>query len=158
MTQNPHLAAQQTAAVSAMTAGVAETGSAPQTPTAPKETQAHDLRVGRVVSVSGSQVIMLLDNPEIAGDLESPSALQIGALVKMYTMESTVFGMVSGLSIPIPSQDAAHTEMRIVEMELVGEAIATQAGSPLTFQRGISFAPALGESVFAATQDDLKQV
>jgi len=141
-----------------MTPGAAEADCAPETPTAPQETQAHDLRVGRVVSVSGSQVIMLLDNTEIAGDLESPAALQIGALVKMYTMESTVFGMVSGLSIPIPSQDAAQTEMRIVEIELVGEAISTEAGSQATFKRGISFAPALGESVFAATQDDLKQV
>jgi len=158
MTQNPHLSAQQAAAASAMTPGGAEADWAPETPTAPQETQAHDLRVGRVVSVSGSQVIMLLDNIEIAGDLESPAALQIGALVKMYTMESTVFGMVSGLSIPIPSQDAAQTEMRIVEIELVGEAISTEAGSQATFQRGISFAPALGESVFAATQDDLKQV
>jgi len=158
MTQNANLAAQQAAATSAMAPGAAQAAPAAETPTAPQETPGHDLRVGRVVSVSGSQVIMLLDNPEIAGDLESPSALQIGALVKMYTMESTVFGMVSGLSIPIPSQDAAQTEMRIVEMELVGEAIAAEPGVAPNFQRGISFAPALGESVFAATQEDLKQV
>jgi len=111
------------------------------------------VRIGRVVSVEGSRVIVLLEAPE-----EPANALQIGALVKVRTPETMVFGMVCGLSIPIPSQSSEDQEMRIVELELVGEAMdKTDDGAPV-FRRGVSFCPALGEGVYATTQDDLKQV
>ncbi len=115
-------------------------------------------RIGRVVSVAGSQVVMLLENSVPAGEREPPAELQIGALVKMYTPNSTVFGMVSGLSIPIPSQDASEAEMRIVELELVGEIMNSKDGQFRSFQRGVSFCPSLGNAVRTTTQDDLKQV
>ena len=89
------------------------------------ETQGATDRVGRVVAVSGSQVIMLLELPEgvpALGEDDDDNPLQIGALVKMHTTETTVFGMVCGLSIPIPGETAESREMRIVELELVGEA------------------------------------
>ena len=65
--------------------------------------------IGRVVSVSGSQVICLLDE-EDTQDVANPTALQIGALVKVETLDGTVFGMVSGLSIPIPSREGGADE------------------------------------------------
>jgi hypothetical protein len=80
-----------------------------------------EMRIGRVVSVAGSQVVLLLENHGDEGALKLPIDLQIGALVKMYTPNSTVFGMVSGLSIPIPSQNPDEAEMSMVELELVGE-------------------------------------
>jgi hypothetical protein len=116
------------------------------------------VRIGRVVSVEGSQVIVLLDGLRTLTTMEQPDALQIGALVKMRTPETTVFGMVCGLSIPIPSQSPNEREMRIVELELVGEAMNHTDREPMVFRRGISFCPPLGENVYAATQQDLKQV
>ena len=48
--------------------------------------------------------------------------------------------------------------MRIVELELVGEAMDNPDESDPVFRRGISFCPALGERVYATTQEDLRQV
>jgi DNA helicase HerA-like ATPase len=115
-------------------------------------------RIARVVSVAGSQVMMLLDNSEPDGKLEPSNDLQIGALVKMYTPNSIVFGMVSGLSIPIPSQDPYEAEMSMVELELVGESLKREDGSEDMFQRGVSFCPSLGNAVYTSTHDDLKRV
>ncbi len=115
-------------------------------------------RIGRVVSVSGSQVIVLLENQVLEGSQGPASEIQIGGLVKMHTPASTLFGMISGLSIPIPSEEARESEMRIVEMELVGEAIVKEDVGKAVFQRGVSFCPSLGDGVYTTTQSDLKQV
>jgi DNA helicase HerA-like ATPase len=128
------------------------------TPIPPKTAAASAVRLGRVVSVSGSKVAMLVDQAAASANPAEPGALQIGALVKMDTNESTVFGMVSGLRIPAPGQEAAQTEQRIVQMELVGETIAMNGHGRSAFRRGVSFAPVLGASVFATTQEDLKHV
>jgi hypothetical protein len=114
--------------------------------------------LGRIVAVSGSQVVCLLDNSVEAGAAGQGTSLQVGALIKMKTPGSTVFGMVSGLSIPIPNQDRTDQEMRIVELDLVGEAITEPDGSPGPFQRGVSFLPSLGDGVLMATQEDLRKV
>jgi DNA helicase HerA-like ATPase len=66
--------------------------------------------------------------------------------------------MISGLSIPIPSEEARESEMRIVEMELVGEAIVKEDVGKAVFQRGVSFCPSLGDGVYTTTQTDLRQV
>lgn len=121
-------------------------------------TDEQGLRLGRVVSVSGSQVVILLGNHDNGKAADEASALQMGALVRMRTPGSTVFGLVSGLSIPIPGQDAQDNEMKIVELELLGEAANDASGGQGSFQRGVSVFPALGDIVYASTQDDLAQV
>ncbi len=100
---------------------VAEDAAQQDAPGETPEAQAEAIRVGRVVAVSGSQVITLLENVLHDGDDPDAPKLQIGTLIKTETPASTVFGMVSGLSIPIPKQDAGNTELNIIEMELVGE-------------------------------------
>ena len=110
--------------------------------------------VGRVVAVSGSQVVVLL-TPDIAASNDA-SEVQIGSMLRMRTPVSTVFGLVSGLSIPIPGNDPT-TEMKIVELELVGEAPHERDGVP-RFRRGVSVFPALGASVATATRPDLTAV
>ncbi len=117
-----------------------------------------ETRIGRVVSVAGSQVMLLLENHGVEEALKLPIDLQIGALVKMYTPNSTVFGMVSGLSIPIPSQDPDEAEMSMVEVELIGESLKMEDGGEENFQRGVSFCPSLGNPVYTSTQKDLKHV
>ena len=120
--------------------------------------QAQVIKVGRVVAVSGSQVITLLETGlQDDNDSDSPK-LQIGTLVKLETAVSTVFGMVSGLSIPIPKQDAGDSELNIVEMELVGETMkGSGEGTPL-FQRGVSIFPTLGDIVLMASKEELSRV
>ena len=112
-------------------------------------------KLGRVVSISGSQVVLLLDD---APSLDTALPLQIGALVRMRTGLSTVYGLVSAMSVPIPASQPGEREMRIVEMELVGEAPDGEDGAPLPFRRGISVYPSLGDEVFTSTREDLQQV
>ncbi len=115
-------------------------------------------RIGRVVSVAGSQVMVLLEDLVDQETSKLPIEVQVGAVVKMQTEDSTVFGMVSGLSIPIPSQDPDEPEMMMVELELIGEAIAVEAAANQTFQRGVSFCPSLRSAVYTTTQQDLQQI
>ncbi len=116
------------------------------------------IRVGRVVAVSGSQVITLLEMAPRRKDGSDAPKLQIGTLIKMQTPVSTVFGMVSGLSIPIPKQDAGDAELNIIEMELVGETMNREDEGKQPFQRGVSIFPTLDDSVFIASKDDLGRV
>lgn len=110
---------------------------------------AADHKLGRIVSVLGSQVMLLLDN---AGPDEF--RLQISSLVKARTGIATVFGVVTALDIPLPTPTPADGEFKLVELQLIGE-VAASGGR---FQRGISSSPALGDGVFAATQEDLAVV
>ena len=159
MSRNPHLVQQQAAVASTAAAIASSAAPLPAEQDTVLAVAPQDAaRLGRVINVTRAQVTMLLDDGALAGDGEDTAALQIGALLKMTTKETTVFAMVSGVRIPAPSADDAAVEMRIVEMELVGEMIAMNGHDAAAFQRGVSFVPALGTSVFVATQEDLKQV
>lgn len=120
---------------------------------------AADIKLGRVVTVSGSQVIVLLD-ADAGKNGTTPPPLQIGALVKMYAPASTVFGIVAGLNIPMPAQSPSDAELKLVELDLIGEAANRDGGGNQhrRFQRGVSAYPALGDGVFAAGQEDLSLV
>ena len=78
---------------------------------------ASEHRVGRVVCVSGSQVVMVIE-PSTAAEA-APTPLQKGSLVKMGAPGSMIFGIVSGLSIPVPAprpeRSAADPEIRLAE-------------------------------------------
>lgn len=115
-------------------------------------------RIGRVVSVSGSQVVILLENTDDERDKNAHLTSQIGALVKTYVPGATVFGMITGMSIPIPAQEPGQKEMRVVELDLLGESVHNQDGSGGAFQRGVSAYPALGDGIYAASQEDLAKV
>ena len=69
---------------------------------------ASEIALGRVVAASGSQVVMRLEGQSIAIDGARPPPLQLAALVKMRTRQSTVFGVVTGLSIPLPRPLSLH--------------------------------------------------
>lgn len=114
--------------------------------------------IGRVVSVSGSNVVMLLRNGDDNSGPTDLAVAQIGTLVKMKTAATVVFGMVNGLSVPIPAEDPDENELRIVELELVGEYFKHSENDEEIFQRGVSFWPALGDPVMLASHEDLRQV
>ena len=115
---------------------------------------ATSIKIGRVVSVSGAQIIALIRDPRSNGEHPAEQTVQVGSLVKIYTVDTIVFGMVSGFSIPIPTQEPGDAELKIAEVDLVGEESMNGGG----FQRGVSQFPALGADVFSATQEDLGNV
>ena len=119
--------------------------------------QSERIPLGRVVSISGSQAVVLMHND--AGELKSlePQA-ELGTLLKIETPNSFVLGITSALSVPVPSQDRNEPEMRIVELEFVGEIEKDDAGTPLSFKRGVSSYPSLGQDVFHVSEQTLTLV
>ncbi len=117
----------------------------------------HDLRLGRVIAVSASQVVVLLEARDMAGMADTVLPLEMGALVKVHTRESTVFGMVTGLRVPLPSSESSGKDLKLVELELAGE-IRHADGAARCFRRGVSAYPPLDEPVYLASAADLAQV
>ena len=112
--------------------------------------------IGRVIAVSAAQLVVLLQPPTFGAPPRAP--LEMAALVKIRTRASVVFGMVSGLRVPLPSVAAPDDDLKIVEIELIGETSFSPSGRTDGFRRGVSVFPALEDPVFVATPDDLAQV
>jgi DNA helicase HerA-like ATPase len=98
---------------------------------------------------------VLLEKQDAAAEgLAMP--LEMGTLVKLHSRVSTVYGMVTGLRVPLPSLEPSEKDLRLVELELVGE--IRGAGGTGFFQRGVSAYPALDEPVYLASGTDLAKV
>ncbi|MFN4143337.1 ATP-binding protein [Aestuariivirga sp.] len=111
-------------------------------------------RVGRIVAVTGAHAIILID-PEAAG--ERNPAPEMGTLLKIDTPRSVSLCMVSALSSPMPSTNREEQELRIIEVEFLGEIPQDEHGRLQQFRRGISCYPSLGDVVFRATRDELER-
>jgi uncharacterized protein len=116
------------------------------------------LRIGRIIAVSASQAIALLERCNDAGGSGRTWPVEMGALVKMKTRVSTVYGMVSGLRVPLPNLAPSDQELKVVELELAGETMFTANGDPGPFRRGVSAHPALDEPIYLASPADLALV
>lgn len=113
--------------------------------------------IGQVVSVDGSRAAARIVGSEALLEAGIKS-LQIGSLVKMRVGETSVFAMVKGLNILELADSQSDAEIRMMELELVGEGVPGPDGGPGAFRRGVSFYPTLGDSVYAVNQDDLTRV
>jgi DNA helicase HerA-like ATPase len=107
------------------------------------------VRAGRVVSTAGSQVIILLDK-EVGG----LDAVQTGSLVCVRSQHAKVYGIIEGLSTPMPMQASDGQELKIAEIGLLGEVLDDSSGAPGSFRRGVSKLPSLDATVYIATEDD----
>jgi hypothetical protein len=58
-----------------------------------------DLRVGRVIAITPSQAIVLLERRDATGTRDHAVPLEMGTLVKLHSRVSTVYGMITGLSV-----------------------------------------------------------
>jgi DNA helicase HerA-like ATPase len=106
-------------------------------------------RIGRVVSTAGSQIIMLLDS-----DLTRTAGVEMGNLVSVRSPHATVYGIVEGLSNPMPLQAIDGRELKIAEIGLLGELADDPIAGKRLFRRGVSQLPSLDAVVYAATKDD----
>lgn len=111
-------------------------------------------RIGRIVAVTGAHAIILLDADDAfsAGNDGSP---EIGTLLKVDTEATITLALVSALSSPTPSHENPEQEMRIVEVEFIGELPKDDHGNPKSFRRGVSSYPGLGDIVSRASQNEL---
>jgi uncharacterized protein len=122
-----------------------------------KASECGDLRVGRIIAITPSQAIILLERRDAAGPTDAVVPLEMGTLVKLHSRASLVYGMVTGLRVPLPSLEPSDKDLRLVELELVGE-IRHGEGACGFFRRGVSGYPALDEPVYLASTNDLAKV
>jgi hypothetical protein len=76
-------------------------------------------------------------------------------LLKVETPRSTALALVSALSAPAPSLEGTEQELRIVEVEFIGELPKGDGDRRQNFRRGISAYPSLGDVVGRASKSEL---
>ena len=111
-------------------------------------------RMGRIVAVTGAHAIILLDAVEVFFD-ENHRGAEIGTLMKVETAGSITLALISALSSPMPTHSSTEKELRIVEVEFIGELPKDEAGLPKSFRRGVSNYPSLGDVVYRANRNEL---
>lgn len=112
------------------------------------------VRLAHVVSVSGSHAVAILERQDAIAD---KARVQIGALIKIITPDATVMGVVSAVSAPMPAAEGEPQSLGLVEINLAGE-IVSDHNRRLTFRRGVSSLPSLGDAVMLADKHDLTRV
>lgn len=110
-------------------------------------------RIGRIVAVTGAHAVILID----AGDGDARAKTpEIGTLLRVDTPRSISLCIVSALSSPMPSQTQDEPELRIIEVEFLGELTKDERGEPAAFRRGVSCYPSLGDVVCRASKRELE--
>ncbi len=112
-------------------------------------------RIGRIVAVTGGRAVIMLTPPERNSGKEVRSP-EIGTLLKVEGEETIALALVSGLSSPMPDATGEGSEVRIVEVEFIGELTKDENGRLLAFRRGITQYPGLGDVACRAGQKELQ--
>ena len=115
--------------------------------------QRRKARIGEVVSVNGSHALVMLD--EDLPDLDRVHRPQLGAILSIDTGSCIVLGLVSAMSVPAPSLDSGGKDLRIIELELIGEFTKPTPKAPARFRRGVSTYPTLQDEVQIAAREEL---
>ncbi len=111
-----------------------------------------EVSIGEVVSITGSHALVRIYNETHQGDRER---LQLGAIVSVDTGAVVVLALIAGMSIPAPSLDDGANDVKVMELEMIGEFVKPSSTSPARFQRGVSHYPTLGDQVFIAARTEL---
>ncbi len=118
-----------------------------------------DLSIGRIVSVTGSKAIVLLDHghrPSDTTQLLPHQRPEMGTLLGIDTNKTVVLAVVSALSAPVPAQREGDSEIWIAEVGLVGELWRATDTKPATFNRGVTVYPTLGDRARVASKTELE--
>lgn len=114
-----------------------------------------DRSIGRIVSVTGSKAIVLLDSAH-EGRANLPDRPDMGTLLAIDTKDTVVLAIVSALSVPVPAQRDGETEIWIAELGLAGELWRDDTGQASRFSRGVTTYPSLGDRVRLASKAELE--
>jgi DNA helicase HerA-like ATPase len=114
------------------------------------------IRLAHIVSVSGSHAVAVLERQDAVH--ADDARVQIGALIKVVTPQSAVMGVISAISAPMPAAEGEPQPLGLIEINLAGEVASDPASRRLTFKRGVSSLPTLGDPVLLADKHDLTRV
>ncbi len=123
-------------------------------PGAMRTPPASDKSLGRIVSVTGSKAIVLLDGPK-NGHGRAAEKPDMGTLMAIDTAKTVVLAIVSALSVPVPAHRDDEAEIWIAELGLVGELWRDKTGQATIFARGVTAYPSLGDRVRVASKAEL---
>lgn len=118
--------------------------------------QGADGSIGRIVSVTGSKAIVLLDGHTNGRSRSINDRPEMGTLLAIDTANTIVLAIVSALSVPVPAQREGDSEIWIAELGLVGELWKIVEGNGAKFNRGVTIYPALGDRVRVASKVELQ--
>ncbi len=116
-----------------------------------------DSSIGRIVAVTGSKAIVLLDAVIDGRSRQALPRPEMGTLLAIDTDTTIVLAIVTGLSVPVPSQGDKESEIWIAELGLVGEIWKQLDTRPEAFNRGVTIYPGLGDRVRVATKPELQR-
>jgi DNA helicase HerA-like ATPase len=116
-----------------------------------------DGSIGRIVSVTGSKAIVLLDSASSGRAMHHSQRPEMGTLLAIDTPTTMVLAIVSALSVPVPAQNESDAEIWIAELGLVGEIWKPSEVRGESFNRGVTIYPALGDRVRVATKRELER-
>jgi DNA helicase HerA-like ATPase len=121
--------------------------------------QQKSVEIGRVISIAGSKVTGIMATHNDAQQTEHVlQVAQVGALVTMRAPHSLVFGIIGSLTTSNPSYPVSTDQNRIIEIDLMGEAVKKDDSGRLLFQRGVSVYPGLGSPILTTTSEALGQI
>ena len=123
-------------------------------PEAARAPSQSDRSLGRIVSVTGSKAIVLLDSPKNCQG-RAAERPDMGTLMAIDTAQTVVLAIVSALSVPVPAHRDGDTEIWIAELGLVGELWRDGTGQATIFARGVTAYPSLGDRVRVASKAEL---
>ena len=115
-----------------------------------------DTTIGRIVSITGSKAIVIIDHQKYRDPLYADMRPEMGTLVGIETETTISLGVVTALSVPMPGQSEDDPEVWIAELGLVGELRLNEDKTISSFNRGISEYPALGDSARVANHEELR--
>ena len=125
-------------------------------PALDRKTRADDTSIGRIVSVTGSKAIVLLDNTPDGAQRIPSQRPEMGTLLAIDTVGTVVLAIVSALNVPVPAQREGEVEIWIAELGLVGELKKGKDGRAETFNRGVTVYPSLGDRTRVAVKSELE--
>jgi uncharacterized protein len=115
-----------------------------------------DRSIGRIVSVTGSKAIVLLDGQNEGRVRSLNDRPEMGTLLAIDTANTIVLAIVSALSVPVPAQREGDSEVWIAELGLVGELWRSEDKKTAKFNRGVTVYPALGDRVRVSSKPELE--
>jgi hypothetical protein len=115
-------------------------------------------RVGHIVSVSGPRAVAVLERAAQGALAAEPPRVQIGALLKIITPSSAVIGLVTAVTTPMPGGEEQADQIGLVELNLAGEIVVAGADRRLTFKRGVTSPPSIGDPLLLVDRHDLTRV